>query len=74
MDSVLAGRDFRRGVVWMKINKKFKAKLEKSSNKGGWTYVVWPGAAGQQVACLEMAVARHELTGTEKGGRGELVN
>ncbi len=29
----------------MKINKKFKAKLEKSSNKGGWTYVVWPGAA-----------------------------
>jgi len=24
----------------MKINKRFKAKLQKSSNKGGWTYVV----------------------------------
>jgi hypothetical protein len=28
----------------MKINKRFKAKLQKSSNKGGWTYVVWPGS------------------------------
>ena len=25
----------------MKLNKKFSAKLLKSSNKGGWTYVVW---------------------------------
>ena len=25
----------------MKINKRFKAKLQKSPNKGGWTYVVW---------------------------------
>jgi hypothetical protein len=24
------------------LNKRFKAKLEKSPNKGGWTYVVWP--------------------------------
>ena len=24
------------------LNKKFKAKLQKSQNKGGWTYVVWP--------------------------------
>ena len=24
------------------LNKKFTAKLEKSPNKGGWTYVVWP--------------------------------
>ena len=22
----------------------FTAKLQKSSNKGGWTYVVWPGS------------------------------
>jgi hypothetical protein len=29
----------------MKLNKKFKAKLRKSSNKGGWTYVVWVGSA-----------------------------
>jgi Domain of unknown function (DUF1905) len=27
------------------LNKKFKAKLQKSQNKGGWTYVVWPSAA-----------------------------
>lgn len=24
------------------INKTFTAKLQKSPNKGGWTYVVWP--------------------------------
>jgi hypothetical protein len=24
------------------LNKKFVAKLEKSPNKGGWTYVSWP--------------------------------
>jgi hypothetical protein len=24
------------------MNKKFRAKLEKNTNKGGWTYVVWP--------------------------------
>lgn len=28
----------------MKINKKFTARLQKSSNRGGWTYVVWPGS------------------------------
>jgi hypothetical protein len=27
------------------IAKKFTAKLQKSSNKGGWTYVVWPESA-----------------------------
>jgi hypothetical protein len=26
-------------------NKKFRAKLQKSPNKGGWTYLVWPGSA-----------------------------
>jgi len=26
----------------MKLEKKFSAKLQKSPNKGGWTYVVWP--------------------------------
>jgi hypothetical protein len=26
----------------MKINKKFTAKLQKSSKKGGWTFVIWP--------------------------------
>jgi len=26
----------------MKLHKKFSAKLQKSSNKGGWTYVIWP--------------------------------
>jgi hypothetical protein len=26
----------------MKLNKKFRAKLQKSRAKGGWTYVVWP--------------------------------
>jgi Domain of unknown function (DUF1905) len=28
----------------MKLDKTFKAKLQKSSNKGGWTYAVWPGS------------------------------
>jgi hypothetical protein len=28
----------------MKLNKKFSAKLQKSSNKGGWIYVIWPGS------------------------------
>ena len=28
----------------MKLNKKFSAKLQKSSNRGGWTYVVWPNS------------------------------
>jgi hypothetical protein len=26
------------------LNQTFTAKLQKSSNKGGWTYVVWPGS------------------------------
>jgi hypothetical protein len=26
----------------MKLNKKFTAKLQKNSKKGGWTYVIWP--------------------------------
>jgi Domain of unknown function (DUF1905) len=25
-----------------RLNKEFTATLEKSPNKGGWTYVVWP--------------------------------
>lgn len=29
----------------MKLNTKFSAKLQKSPNKGGWTYVVWPKSA-----------------------------
>jgi Domain of unknown function (DUF1905) len=28
----------------MKLDKKFSAKLQKSPNRGGWTYVVWPGS------------------------------
>lgn len=27
------------------LNKRFIAKLQKSPNKGGWTYVVWPASA-----------------------------
>ena len=27
------------------LNKWFTAKLEKSPNRGGWTYVVWPDSA-----------------------------
>jgi hypothetical protein len=27
------------------VRKTFRAKLQKSSNKGGWTYVVWPESA-----------------------------
>jgi hypothetical protein len=27
-----------------KLNKKFTAPLQKSPNKGGWTYVIWPGS------------------------------
>jgi hypothetical protein len=26
----------------MKLNQSFTAKLQKSPNKGGWTYVIWP--------------------------------
>jgi len=29
----------------MRLNKKFSAKLQKSPNKGGWTYLVWPASA-----------------------------
>lgn len=28
----------------MKTAARFTAKLQKSPNKGGWTYVVWPGS------------------------------
>jgi hypothetical protein len=28
----------------MKLDQEFTAKLKKSSNKGGWTYVVWPSS------------------------------
>jgi hypothetical protein len=28
-----------------RLNKEFSATLEKSGNKGGWTYVVMPGSA-----------------------------
>jgi hypothetical protein len=28
----------------MKLKKKFRAKLQKSKAKGGWTYVVWPAS------------------------------
>ena len=28
----------------MKLEKKFSAKLQRSSKKGGWTYVVWPNS------------------------------
>jgi hypothetical protein len=27
------------------MNKTFKARLEKSPNKGGWTYIHWPESA-----------------------------
>jgi hypothetical protein len=26
------------------LNKKFRAKLQKSRAKGGWTYVIWPAS------------------------------
>ncbi|HXM96467.1 MAG TPA: DUF1905 domain-containing protein [Candidatus Dormibacteraeota bacterium] len=26
------------------LKKRFTAKLEKSPQKGGWTYVIWPGS------------------------------
>ena len=29
----------------MKVDAEFSAKLQKSPNKGGWTYVVMPGSA-----------------------------
>ena len=29
----------------MKLNKTFSAELQKSPNKGGWTYVIWPSSA-----------------------------
>src|ERR1700692_3238586 len=28
----------------MKLDKTFSAKLQKNSQKGGWTYVVWPSS------------------------------
>lgn len=28
-----------------RLSKQFRAKLQKSTNKGGWTYVVMPGSA-----------------------------
>ena len=38
------GRAVIAGIGYM-LNKRFTAKLEKSPNKGGWTYVVWPESA-----------------------------
>jgi hypothetical protein len=35
------GSSGRRGKAQM-LNKAFTTKLEKSSAKGGWTYLVWP--------------------------------
>lgn len=26
------------------LNKRFRAKLQKSPNKGGWTFVIWPAS------------------------------
>jgi hypothetical protein len=28
----------------MRLNKKFRARLQKSKAKGGWTYVIWPAS------------------------------
>jgi hypothetical protein len=28
----------------MMLKKKFRAKLQRSRAKGGWTYVIWPGS------------------------------
>src|SRR6266852_2215772 len=36
------GNSVCEGVSGMRLDKTFKAKLQESSNKGGWTYVVWP--------------------------------
>jgi hypothetical protein len=33
-----------QGLGVIMLNKTFRAKLQKSANKGGWTYVVWPGS------------------------------
>src|ERR1700733_12781161 len=33
-----------RANIGFMLNKSFSAKLEKIPNKGGWTYVVWPGS------------------------------
>ena len=30
------------GQKMSKLNKTFTARLQKSSSKGGWTYLVWP--------------------------------
>jgi Domain of unknown function (DUF1905) len=37
----------KRNLAMMKnmMKKTFRAKLQKSPNKGGWTYVVWPESA-----------------------------
>jgi hypothetical protein len=32
------------GTMKKAIDKRFTATLQKSPNKGGWTYVVWPGS------------------------------
>jgi hypothetical protein len=38
-------RRLERGPSVSSLDKKFTAPLQKSPNKGGWTYVVMPGAA-----------------------------
>ncbi|HEX4164167.1 MAG TPA: DUF1905 domain-containing protein, partial [Bryobacteraceae bacterium] len=32
------------GIAQM-LNKRFEAKLQKSSSKGGWTFLIWPESA-----------------------------
>ena len=35
----------RRLEITRRINKVFTARLQKSAERGGWTYVVWPDSA-----------------------------
>jgi hypothetical protein len=39
-----SGQEDKKKGSKMKLDKKFSAKLQKSSQKGGWTYVIWPGS------------------------------
>jgi hypothetical protein len=41
------------------LNKTFRAKLQKSANKGGRTYVVWPGSI--KFSFMAMGDGTHKL-------------